>query len=196
MLRKAMPFLLIFSLAFNVAFGAVWVYRHGARRRWTPAPPRRPPWAALGLTAEQEARIRDSWREAGPKIDALRAEAAKHREDLLGLMLAPKPDEQAILAAHGRVEAAEGQIRQLVIKQMVLTRNLLTDEQRREWLRLMKARGERFGWGRRRGGFRPVEEHGPANGPRPGTREPWKEGERPKEVRRGSAVRDSQGGGP
>jgi len=179
MLRKAMPFLLIFSLAFNAAFAGIWVYRSATRRRPPEARPRRPAWAALGLTQEQEQKLVESWREVGPQIEALRAEAATHREALLKLMSAAQPDEQAILAEHRRVEAAEEQVRGLVIKQMILTRNLLTEQQRGEWLRQMKAWGERSGWGRRHSGSRPVEARGPDDGPRPGTREPRKQREEP-----------------
>jgi Spy/CpxP family protein refolding chaperone len=168
-----MPFLLIFSLAFNAAFAGIWVYRNATRRRPPEAGPRRPAWAALGVTQEQEQKLVESWREVGPQIEALRAEAATHREALLKLMSAAQPDEQAILAEHRRVEAAEEQIRGLVIKQMILTRNLLTEQQRGKWLRQMKARGERFGWGRRRGGPPPGDAGGPDARPRPGPRDPW-----------------------
>lgn len=182
MRNKALALLLIFSLAFNIAFVGIWAYRGAARRhryrrltrdaqvgRERPPGPGGPPWAQLALAPEQEHRIREGWREVEGQMQSLREEVARHRDALLELMAAEEPEEQAVLAARERIDAVERQMRKLVVGQMLKTREMLTAEQRRQWLRMMRAHGERRGRGRWRGGPRPRRAPGPVRGLRPGT---------------------------
>jgi Spy/CpxP family protein refolding chaperone len=168
MLNKLLLLALVFSLAFNLAFAGIWAYRTVERRRHMPPPP--PPWGALKLMPEQQTKLRESWRQMGEKMAPLHAEAAKHRDALLELMAAENPDEKAVLAEQARVEQIEEQIRQLAMAQMLETRKILDPQQRAAWLEMMRARGERFGWGAHRGGPRVKDANGPGDGPRPGTR--------------------------
>jgi Spy/CpxP family protein refolding chaperone len=172
MLKNALLLVLIVSLAFNMAFVGTWVYKRRVEHRQAFGGPPHPQWAALGLSPDQQQALRESWRAAGAWIEELRAEAAHHRNALLDLMAADKPDMQAVAGEEGRLEAIEEEVRWLVIGQMVQTRELLTSEQRAEWLRMTRARGEAAMWGGMYGGSRQMETHGPDHGQRPGTTEP------------------------
>ena len=88
MRQTALTLVLIFSLAFNIAFVGIWVYNRtaprnpqaerppAAGRRAEGAARRSPngPWAALNLSPEQERRMRESWRTTAVRMRALNAE--------------------------------------------------------------------------------------------------------------------------
>jgi Spy/CpxP family protein refolding chaperone len=177
MLNKILLVALTVSLAFNAAFVGTWASRRIGEHRRPPIAPRRAPWSALKLTPDQQQALHESWRQTGELIRALSAEAAAHRNALLDLMAAEKPEEQAVAAEQGKLAAVEEQMRLLVLDQMFQMRELLTPEQRAEWLRIMRARGEAGMWGGMYGGSRPMEAHSPDRGPRPVQGNPGRDNE-------------------
>lgn len=203
MLNKTLALLLVFSLAFNVAFLAIWA--HGRRSRpdepatmppqevrqgWSSRPGgdgrrSRPPsdrlWEELEVTPEQKKQLDDSHARLTEKTETLRQEARTHREQLYKLMESELPDEAAVFAEQAAIDLIEQQQRRAVIEQMLEMRRILTPDQRQKWLEKMREFRER---GRRRGRFggqRP--EAGPGAGPEPGggptERGPGRRGERP-----------------
>jgi len=148
MMNKLVSLLLVFSLAFNIAFVGIWAYERAARRHPAAAPPG--PWAELGLTPPQRQRLQEGWRKLLRDMAGPREQSEESRERLLALLAAEPPDREAITAEHKRMEEFERQVRSLVVAQMLETRDVLTPAQRQQWLRLMRARGERAGWRRRR----------------------------------------------
>lgn len=184
MLNKALSLLLIFSLAFNIAFVGIWVYNRSTHVP-SPAPapdPRadaaRPPmpgppsWQQLSLRGPQERQITQGWREAHQKFEAVNAEMRKEREKLFDLLAADELDQEAIAACQQRIEAGQQAARQLVLEQMVKTREALTPEQRTNWMRMMKAAGQRHTRRRRQAGPRPGGPGGPRREAPVGPREP------------------------
>lgn len=159
MFNKALSLLLIFSLAFNIAFVGIWVYnrtsrrppRAGLRAGRAPGPAQAavppPPWAQLDLQAPQQNKMSRDWAEVYQKIEALNADGRQLREQLLDLLAAEKLDPEAIRACQQRIDQVQEQVRRLVVEQMLRTRDALTPEQRARWVRMMKAAGQRRGRG-------------------------------------------------
>lgn len=184
MFNKILSLLLIFSLAFNIAFAGMWVYHRRTARpprpglmpgpRFGGQPPqglRRPPWAQLNLRAPQERKISEGWGEVRQKVEALNADVRKQRELLLDLLAADELDREAIVAREQQIEAVQEEVRQLVVEQMLKTRDALSPPQRMQWIRMMKTAGRRRGRGGRQGGSLQGPPSGPFGGPQPGARE-------------------------
>ena len=177
MLNKTLSLLLVFSLAFNIAFVGMWVYNRSTRvppqaaaagpsADAGPTPlPAPPSWQQLSLRGPQERQISQAWREVQQKVEAINAETHQQREKLVELLAADKLDQEAIAACQKRIEANQQAARQLVLEQMVKTRDALTPEQRANWMRMMKAAGQRYARRRRPLGLRPNAPEGPRHEP-------------------------------
>ncbi len=167
MLNKTLSLLLIFSLAFNIAFAGIWVHnRSTGAPSPAPAPgpptdaarapmPGAPSWRQVGLRGPQERQITQGWREAHQKIEAVNAQTHEQREKLFDLLAADELDQEAIATCQQRIEAGQQAARKLALEQMVKTRETLTPEQRARWMRMMKAAGQRHSRRRRQAGPRP-----------------------------------------
>lgn len=149
---------LVFSLAFNIAFAGIWVYHRARPRPYgaRPGPGGRggpgPAWDELDLTPEQERQVRESWRKVAGRLQELRQETGRQRDRLFDLLQAEAPDEAAILEAQRRIEESQEQSREAVVAQMMETRALLSTEQRRKWVEAMRVHGQRLGAKRWRNG--------------------------------------------
>lgn len=146
MINKALALILVFSLAFNIAF--VGIYVHNRVERARPRPFARRPvqpagtaqgggWRQFGLKGEQERRVLEDWRETGRKISAIDAEARELRARLIGLLQADTLDEPAIRATRDKLEEDQQKVRDLVFNRMLKLRQELTPEQRRRWVEMM-----------------------------------------------------------
>ena len=181
MFNKALSLLLIFSLAFNIAFVGMWVYNRTTRRPPRAAlppgqaPGRSPaavsprPWAPLNLQAPQQRKMTQDWAEVCRKIETLNAEGQQSREQLLDLLAAEKLDAEAIRACQQRIDETQEQVRRLVVDHMLRTRDALSPQQRARWVRMMKAAGQRRGRGQWSGDSRrepPARPPGPTGGMR------------------------------
>jgi len=155
MFNKALSLLLIFSLAFNIAFVGIWVYHRTTRRPQraallpgqapgrSPAAVSPPAWAQLNLHAPQQRKMAQDWAEVCRKIEALNAEGRQLREQLLDLLAAEKLDAEAIRACQQRIDQIQEEVRRLVVDHMLKTRDALSPQQRARWVRMMKAAGRR-----------------------------------------------------
>ncbi len=146
MINKALALILVFSLAFNIAFVGIYVYNRVERAR--PRPVAQRPgqsagtaeasgWRQFGLRGEQEKRVLEDWRETGRKITAIDAEARELRTQLISLLQADTLDEQAIRTTRDKLEEDQQQVRDLVFDRMMKLRQELTPEQRRRWVEMM-----------------------------------------------------------
>ena len=157
MINKALALILIFSLAFNIAFVGIYVHN----RMWRPGP--RPPaqrrvqvpapaegggWRQFGLTGEQEQRVMEDWRQTGRQITTIDAEARELRARLINLLQADTLDEQAIRITRDKIEEDQQKVRDLVFERMLKLRQELTPEQRRRWVALMLRTAEARGGGK------------------------------------------------
>jgi Spy/CpxP family protein refolding chaperone len=150
MYQKALSLLLIFSLAFNIAFVGIWAYN----RTHPPARAARPPAATaqvpvpaslegLSLTPDQRRQVVAAWRAAVAQTARVSAEVARERQRLFELMAAPEPDKQAIQACEQRIEAGQTRLGQLALNQMRQISELLTPAQRQAWFQMMTMHAER-----------------------------------------------------
>jgi Spy/CpxP family protein refolding chaperone len=183
-INKALALILIFSLAFNIAFVGIWAHkrmrpagpRFGAPRAVPkPAPAVEGPlWRQLGLNPEQERSIVDDWRQAGRQIEATEAEVRQERARVINLLQANVLDEQAVRATREKMEEGQQKVRELVFNRMLHLRQVLTPDQRRRWLELMlrtsEARGGAKGPPPRN--VRPPAQGGGPRGRGPGLRGP------------------------
>lgn len=161
MYHKLLHLLLIFSLAFNIAFVGIWLYHRrlpdavppGAAGG-PPGPPGAPPWDALELGPEQRKTVAAKWGVVSREAAQLSAQLARERERLLQLMGEENPDWQAVQECEQRIEAGQRRLRQMTMAQMHEMRELLTPEQRRAWFELMRSRAGGAGARRRAPGSR------------------------------------------
>jgi Spy/CpxP family protein refolding chaperone len=185
-MNKALQLLLIFSLAFNIAFVGIWVHNRylGPPGPSEGPPPGAPPggggppegpdhapgtWERLGLSPEQQRRLEEHRRQARKQMQQLQAEAHAERERLWGLLAREPIDEQAVAQSQQRLEEIQKQIGQQALREMLLTHKRLTPEQRKALFRMMRThrnRGQEGGqWRPRR---RPGDQRDTPQGPRPG----------------------------
>jgi len=150
MYNKALSLLLIFSLAFNIAFVGIWLYnrqrpvaplpagRHGGQERAG-----RQPMQALRLRDDQRRHLAELRGRARAETARLEADIQKQQERLLQLLAADQPDWKAVQDCEQRIAAGQKRLRELSLEQLRALRDILTPEQRRVWLEMMKARGGR-----------------------------------------------------
>ena len=145
MINKALALIVIFSLAFNIAFVGIWAYLRVRPMPPRPAPvqPIPPPapaeglWQQLGLTPEQQRSIVEEWRQVGRQVEAKQAEVRLERAQLINLLQADALDDQAIKATREKMDEDQQAVRELVFDRMLQLRQVLKPEQRRRWLELM-----------------------------------------------------------
>ena len=184
---------LVFSLAFNIAFAGIWVYHRsqprppalGVRPGSDAGGPQRG-WGQLDLPPEKERQIRESWEQVEGRLHEIRFELDEHRDTLFALLASDPPDDAAIAEVNKSIETLEEERRRIVMGQMMATRELLTPEQRTKWADSMRSHGDRLGSRRwrnghsrrgdgRRGDGRPEgrrSRRGPGGGRRPMGRRP------------------------
>jgi Spy/CpxP family protein refolding chaperone len=162
MLNKTLALLLIFSLAFNIAFVGIWAYV-----RWLPGapPPEAPgpepgpppeagpaagvpgpgmPWTSLGLRPDQEEKLRSIWTDYQQEMRTLGEQAGEHRSKLFALLEAENLDTEAIRAEQDAIDQAQQEMSRLTLEQLRSVHGVLTPEQRHKWLQTMRAHGERL----------------------------------------------------
>ncbi len=154
--NKALSLLLIFSLAFNIAFVGIWL--HNVVTGEDGADAERPAggdfWRNVRLTDEQKGALQEDFNRLKQEISEQRQELEEQRDRLLALMAEEEPDENAIREYRERIDRIQGRIRELVVQHMHQTRDLLSPEQRRKWLEGMRQMGRHRGAQDRRRGFR------------------------------------------
>ncbi len=139
--NSVLSLILVFSLAFNIAFVGIWFYsrlqpdRPGAEPRRT--------WEQVGLDREQQRRMEQSWRDLRRELAPLERRLAAERDRLFELMAEQEPDREAIRAAHRRMEAIQERIRANVLSHLEQTEEHLTPEQRRRLFQMMRSRAVR-----------------------------------------------------
>jgi hypothetical protein len=154
--EKWLPVVLTFSLALNFAFIAVWGYHHfyvrpllqeklgkpaeGPEHVFQSLPPalRRDRLKALNLTPEQQQKLSAEIRELTKRIAPLLEKTRLQKERYLSVLATPKSDKQAIEQAERELATEQDGIRRLIFEYLGRFRNMLTEEQLREWTRMMR----------------------------------------------------------
>jgi Spy/CpxP family protein refolding chaperone len=162
MLNKTLALLLIFSLAFNIAFVGIWAYVRVLPGEPPPPAPgpeaavppemgpadgrggRRTPWSHLNLRPQQDELLRGMWTEYQEQMRVLGEEAGEHRGRLFELLGAEDLNPEAIRAEQDAIDDAQQEMSRLTLDQMRRVHQVLTPDQRRRWLQSMKDHGERL----------------------------------------------------
>ena len=127
MINKTLALIVIFSLAFNIAFVGIWAYTRvrPAPQRPAPARPVAPPapaadglWQQLGLTPEQQRSVVEEWRQVGHQVEGKQAEVRAQRARLIDLLQADVLDEQALRATRDKMDEDQQAVRELVFNRM------------------------------------------------------------------------------
>ncbi len=163
--NKALSLLLIFSLAFNIAFVGIWVHNIVTAEQDT-HPERRGAadfWRNAGLDPEQREALREDSRTFKQEMAELGQELDRQQDRLLTLMAGEEPDEEAMRQCREKIHEIDRRRASLALKHMRRMREVLTPPQRRRWLEEMRRLGHGRGPGGHRGGFRPP----PGGPPRP-----------------------------
>lgn len=147
MYNKILSLILVFSLAFNIAFVGIWAYNRFGEERAASAPAPAPPqtWEQVGLDREQQRRMEQSWRALQQQLTPLRTRLESERDHVLELMAQADPDEEAIRTTQRRMAVVQEQMRRCVMTHMRETGERLSPEQRRRMFQMMRS------WARRRG---------------------------------------------
>ncbi len=140
MYNKVLSLLLIFSLAFNLAFVGIWVYSLKAEPETSRrgVGPERAPWTELGLGADQRKRMGEEWQRLRDEVGELKKELDRQQERLLDLMAAERPDRNAIQDCQQRIGEIQHEMRRLVTDHMMQTGQMLTPEQKQRWYGMLK----------------------------------------------------------
>jgi Spy/CpxP family protein refolding chaperone len=142
MYTKTLSLLLIFSLAFNIAFVGIWLHNRSALEPAAPSPPGAELWSALGATPEQRRVLETDWTRLRQEARACDAELRVQRNLLLDLMAVDPPDEAAVRRAQERVADVQVRMQRLFVDHLQRAREVLTPEQRRGLIRMLRIRGE------------------------------------------------------
>jgi len=177
MYQKAQNLLLVFSLAFNIAFVGIWLHSRNRPEPPRALSPRRPigaqalpptqkaaaPLQALKLTPQQRRTLSERWQKLRVESARLNAEVDGQRERLFNLMATENPDWQAIDACEKRIDEGQRRLRMMTMQQMRQLRDVLRPEQHRAFLKMMQTRSEAENRRRGRGLRRNQGERGPGH---------------------------------
>ncbi|MFP4026312.1 MAG: periplasmic heavy metal sensor [Candidatus Brocadiia bacterium] len=149
---------LIFSLAFNIAFAGIWVYNiayvepklEQARQKQetekfeTPAQLVLEKWENIGLKPDQRKTLVNLRGKLHEQFKEDKADVEQAREDLLSLLQKTNSDPEAIEKAHQKLAREQQELRQSVMKNLMHVRGKLDEEQRRRFIRMLhRPRGRR-----------------------------------------------------
>jgi len=163
MWKKAMPLLVILSVALNLAFAAVWIAhalseRLAGREQRARETAASPIWHPLHQQLELG---EQQWREIEPRLKQLQETSqglCQHirrlRGEILDIIREPEPDRNAIRARQQEILEGQRKMQSLVIEHLLAEKQLLTPEQQSRLLHLIRqctacrGRGPLMGLGR------------------------------------------------
>lgn len=86
---------------------------------------------AIGLTPDQQSRIREEMQKAMPRFTELQWQLSAEEEALAGLVKAEKPDEAAMLSQFDKLMLVESELKRVRFALLVHLRSLLTSDQQK-----------------------------------------------------------------
>jgi len=168
MWKKTKSYLIVASVALNVAFVAMWIAHaaacHGHPQEAGETTARQAIWCPLhrelGVTEEQWAQIEPRLRDFQAAVGELRQQTSAKRSEVIDLIAAEEPDAKAIRAKQDEILATKRSIQGLVADHLLAEKGLLTHEQQQQLFEMLRNRtGCAHGppmSGRGRGGLAPV----------------------------------------
>lgn len=95
--------------------------------------------AALGLDGSQRNRLNSGIASIQAEMRPLQGKMHATEGELIALLAAPKPDEAAVLAKYAELDALEGKVKVLRLRQTLLAKSVLTAEQQAKAFALKSA---------------------------------------------------------
>jgi Spy/CpxP family protein refolding chaperone len=148
MWKRTKWYLIVVSVALNVAFVAMWI-AHGATRGGIPheADPQAtqhtiwcPLHRELGVTDGQWQQIEPRLREFQAAVGDLRHEVDARRLEVIDLVAAEEPDGESIRAKQDEILATKRKIQDLVAEHLVAEKQVLTPSQQQRLFGLLRER--------------------------------------------------------
>lgn len=146
MWKSARLFLVVLSVALNIAFVAVWL-AHAARCRHESASPGAEPeqatsvWCplhrALGVDSQQWQEIEPRLKEFQASAGGLRRHVEQLRSDVIELIASEEPDLAAIRAKQDEILASKRKIQQLVVNHLLTEKETLTVDQQKQLFEML-----------------------------------------------------------
>jgi Spy/CpxP family protein refolding chaperone len=148
MWKKSRPYLIVASVALNMAFVAMWI-AHAAPLQ--PGPEESGARAAeesiwcplhreLKVTDEQWAKIEPRLRDFQASVGDLCQQTDTMRSEVIDLIAADKPDVDAIYARQDEILATKRQIQRLVVDHLLAEKEVLTPEQQQQLFTMLRDR--------------------------------------------------------
>jgi Spy/CpxP family protein refolding chaperone len=135
--------LFVASIALNLVFAATYVvYKFPSLTATHQAAPRQPLFLQLDLTPDQLARFKEGRNMFHARLQDLGQEIKTKQLELIDLLGASSPDQQAIERKQEDIQHLQGAVQDQVIAHFLQAGSFLTPEQRTRFFRLIKARIE------------------------------------------------------
>ena len=148
MWKKTKRYLVVASVALNVAFLAMWI-AHAAASQGRPEQmdrraARQTVWCPLhrelGVTDEQWLQIEPRLREFQAAVGELCQQTSAMRSQVIDLIAAEKPDAEAIRAKQDEILATKRRIQELVTDHLLAETEVLTPEQKQRLFEMLRNR--------------------------------------------------------
>ncbi len=148
MWKEAKPYVIVASVALNMAFVAMWI-THAApigmpledsdriadqQAIWCPL------HRELEVTEEQWAKIEPRLQEFQAAVGELRRQTGAKRAEVIDLIAAENPDLDGILAKQAEILATKQRIQRLVAEHLLAEKQVLTPEQQRQLFAMLRNR--------------------------------------------------------
>jgi Spy/CpxP family protein refolding chaperone len=151
--RTGLGVLLVFSLAFNIAFVGIWLYdavyvRPMLERRRAAAGPEGPAFAGLerlNLRSEQRRRLEDLRGRLRAELTEPVRRAREARARFLSLLQDHQAEREELLEAERQMDEHQRQVRRVVMEHLLQVRETLGPEQCRRFGRMLWERQGRGG---------------------------------------------------
>ena len=149
MWKRMCPLLVLFSVAMNVAFGAVWLAHalHGPPDAAGVGPGQpsesaiwHPLYRELDLTEQQWEKIEPGLTDLMDASQALCEKCRQARRGILELIEADEPDLQAIRGKQAEILDVQHNMQSMIIEHILAERQILTPEQRVRLFQLIRQR--------------------------------------------------------
>jgi Spy/CpxP family protein refolding chaperone len=135
--------LFIASVALNAVFAGTYVtYKLLSIAGVHQPAPRGPLFLQLDLTPDQLIRFKEGRNMFHTRLQELGLEIKTQQLELIDLLGAPSPDQQAIERKQGNIQHLQGAVQDQVIVHFLQASSFLTPEQRTRFFQLIKARIE------------------------------------------------------
>ncbi|NLS94952.1 MAG: periplasmic heavy metal sensor [Planctomycetaceae bacterium] len=148
MWKKSIPYLIVGSVALNVAFVAMWVAHAAPVHRGEGQADLQAGQEAVWCPLHRELKVtEEQWAQIEPRLQEFQASVAEAcqqadtiRADVIGLIAADEPDVDAIYARQDELLATKRQIQRLVVDHLLAEKEVLTPEQQQRLFTMLRDR--------------------------------------------------------